>query len=110
MYEEKRKYPRVHTDVKLYLQSTEFGSFYATAKDISAKGITLESEKKLPDQSEFEIELDLEGPEDILKARGRVLRSWEEDGKHLAGVELLGMDPMDFLDLLDFTLSKTQEE
>lgn len=110
MYEEKREYPRASVDERLYFVSDAGESFYCTTRNISAKGITIEVNKEIAVNSEFDIELDLEEMDEVLKARGRVIRSWQEDNQWLAGIQLLGMDNSDFLDLLDFTLSKIEKE
>lgn len=109
MYEEKREYPRVLVDERLYGVLDTGESFYCKTRDISAKGITIETPHEAKVGSEFEIELDFEELDEVLKARGRVIRNWKENEQWLAGITLLGMDNSDFLDLLDFTLSKVEK-
>lgn len=110
MFEEKREYPRALTDLRLYISSPQIGGFFCPTRDMSAKGINIETPEQMVEGSEFEIEINLDDLEETIKARGRVVRSWLDGNQWLAGIELLGMDYSDFLEMYNFTLEKIDQE
>ena len=81
-----RKYPRVEIASKIKYFIDESVNFDALS-ELSANGVAFETHAKFPTGIHLFLDIELEGAEQGIVVRGRVVRSWRERGKIYTAVE-----------------------
>lgn len=102
MGEDKRKYPRA--DLVFYVRYAPIPDFAieTTAKDISRGGIAFSPEGPLAEKSTIEVFFSLPGVQGEIQATGKVVRAWNDSGKHFAAIEFLTIDQNDELIITEY--------
>jgi hypothetical protein len=104
---DQRRYPRTGADVEIKYSSLPDRSADEKAKglDLNAGGISFETAGKLPENSVIKLELLLKILPKTVHAEGRVIRSWEEEGRFMAAVKFSKIEYNDFILLMDYSLA-----
>lgn len=92
---EKRRYPRADLVFKLKYFQDQGSSWSAVTKDISEGGVSFETKTLQTEGSELTLAFALEGLQGEIVARGQVIRSWEESGRHYTAVLFTKIDESD---------------
>lgn len=89
-HHERRRFPRLSNDSSLFLQPL-IGALRAIpclARDISARGLQVQTTQPLPDGERIEIWIKLDDQPGTFLLRGRVRWSRQEDQQYVLGIAL----------------------
>ncbi|MDH5718394.1 MAG: PilZ domain-containing protein [Spirochaetia bacterium] len=103
---ESRRYPR--SDVPLiisYYSEENSEERKGMAKDLSANGISFETDTTYEKDDILKLKMVLENLNKTIEASGRVVRSEVFEDKSVTAVELFNVDYEDFITILDYSLA-----
>lgn len=108
-HQEQRKFPRADLVFRIRY-SADTGSIIGESRDISMGGVSFESRELYPEGKQLKVAFFFEGVLGEIPATGRVVRSWEEDGKPFCAIEFLEIDPNDRVIIEDYVESYFQDK
>lgn len=100
-----RSYPRAEIgfDVEIKVDE-ESEPVIVKANDVSATGISFESDIEMRNGHIFSMMILLNEVDRKIPAKAHAVRSWEKDGKKFISAQFMDIDYNDFIFLLDYSL------
>ena len=101
-----RYYPRsqVHMEME-YKTAAETQFKKALSHDLSASGLSFESDRLFSSGTELDVRLFLKEINKTIPLQPVVVRSWEENGQHFTSVKVTDASEDDFVYILDYSLA-----
>jgi len=101
-----RSYPRAQTRIEIvYFKDNQVEKIKGETKDLSATGISFNTEQVFAMGEMLNIELNLVDLQKTILTRAIVIRNWTEENQNYVSVHFFDIDYNDFIVLLDLSLA-----
>jgi len=107
---ERRKYPRADAAFNLSYALEEGTAKESFSKDFGTGGVSFQTQQEFQPGAKLDLTFRPSGAAEILRANGKVVRSWREGETIFTAVEFTEIDSQDLIFILDYINTAAQRK